>query len=204
MTYETTCSYCEGSGTDLAFGGKCSSCNGGAIAPTSTTTTDATIDAQAELAIWLGEQTWSSFAVSLSEFFGRKGYLSEKQMKSALSMKAKCDAREATKAPEAPKAPSDRVQGEGMFRTDDGIFKVQSALSSGNLYAKKLEGTSFEYAAGAIRKLKESDRMSLEEAQEFGRVSGTCCVCSRKLNNEESIADGIGPVCKMKNFWMGG
>lgn len=81
------------------------------------------------------------------------------------------------------------------------IFKVQKAVhGSGNLYAKVLvvdapgEG-HFEYAPGAIRLLTTDDRMSADEAAEWGRLYGMCIVCSATLTDEKSIAAGIGPIC---------
>lgn len=93
---------------------------------------------------------------------------------------------------------------EGMHRLDGKIFKVQVAKNgSGRMYAKELtgdseEGFQFVYAPGAVRKLSASTRLSLEEAKEFGALYGTCCVCSRTLTDENSIAAGIGPVCAGK------
>jgi hypothetical protein len=91
----------------------------------------------------------------------------------------------------------------GMYRLDGTIYKVQRAVhGSGNLYAKELlvEGghVNFVYAKGMIRRLSASDRMSLEEAKEFGALYGSCCVCGRTLTNETSIEAGIGPVCAGK------
>lgn len=86
----------------------------------------------------------------------------------------------------------------GMYRVDGEIFKVQQSRESGRLYAKKLTEDGFEYAAGAIRHIKASDRMTLEEAKEYGQMTGTCCNCGRTLTNEESIRDGIGPICAGK------
>lgn len=93
------------------------------------------------------------------------------------------------------------VTEDGMYRMADGtIAKVQIAVNgSGNLYAKRLvvgdrEGR-FEYEPGLIRKLSASDRMTADEAAEFGRLYGFCCVCGRTLTDETSIAAGIGPVC---------
>jgi hypothetical protein len=91
----------------------------------------------------------------------------------------------------------------GMYQLADGaIYKVQLAVhGSGHLYAKRLvpgefgEKASFEYEAGAIRKLTAADRMSLEAAKAFGALYGTCCVCGRTLTDERSIEAGIGPVC---------
>lgn len=35
----------------------------------------------------------------------------------------------------------------------------------------------------------------------YGREIGCCGVCSRTLTNPESIAEGIGPVCKARMGW---
>lgn len=110
---------------------------------------------------------------------------------------------------------------EGMHRLDGKIFKVQVAVhGSGRPYAKaliteqvgtcggceKCDGedkcpafeSRFEYAAGVVRRLSTATRLSLDEAKEFGAVYGVCCVCSRTLTNEASIAAGIGPICAGK------
>jgi hypothetical protein len=92
-----------------------------------------------------------------------------------------------------------------MYQDPEGvIYKVQIAKQgSGNLYAKKLvvegeEGdytASFEYAAGAIRKIRPEWKMTREQAAKFGQLYGVCCVCGRDLTDEGSIAAGIGPIC---------
>ena len=88
---------------------------------------------------------------------------------------------------------------EGMYRTPAGrIFKVQKSRESGRLYAKELVNGTFTYAQGAMRLISPADRMSLEDAQAYGRQTGTCCVCARELTNPESIAAGIGPICAGK------
>ncbi len=38
----------------------------------------------------------------------------------------------------------------------------------------------------------------LEAAKEYGRITGTCGVCGKKLENPESVAAGIGPICAGK------
>lgn len=102
-----------------------------------------------------------------------------------------------------------QITQDGMYRMDGAIFKVQVAVhGSGGLYAKRLvmgdpdwdvaDGKAtakFEYAPGAVTRLRPEHRMSLEEAKEFGKLYGVCCVCGRTLTDEQSIADGIGPVC---------
>lgn len=85
---------------------------------------------------------------------------------------------------------------EGMYILDGRIFKVQRAIhGSGQLYAKELQATKFDYAPGMYRRLNSSHRMTLEQAKEYGALYGTCCVCGRTLTDEKSIAEGIGPVC---------
>jgi hypothetical protein len=104
--------------------------------------------------------------------------------------------------------PAARVDADGMYKTADGtIWKVQRAVNgSGNLYAKRLvvdeasRTGSFEYAPGAITRLTAADKMSLEDAQAFGRLYGVCCVCGRTLTDESSIAAGIGPICSGRGF----
>ena len=115
----------------------------------------------------------------------------------------------------------EEVSIEGMHRLDGQIYKVQVAVhGSGRAYAKvlvteqvgtcggceKCDGedkcpafeSRFEYAAGVVRRLSLETRLSLDEAKEFGAVYGVCCVCSRTLTKEESIAAGIGPICAGK------
>jgi hypothetical protein len=111
-------------------------------------------------------------------------------------------AREDRKASgSAPIRTGSAVTEDGMYRTPDGtIYKVQIAKQgSGRLYAKKLTETdgewSFVFAGGAIQKLTPADKMTREQAQEFGRLYGVCCRCGADLTDEKSIAEGIGPVC---------
>lgn len=114
-------------------------------------------------------------------------------------------AAQAPVTPVAPQAPAAPVT-EGMYRMADGtIAKVQRAVNgSGNLYAKRLvveaDHGSFVYEPGLIRKLAAADKMSLDEAAEFGRLYGWCVVCGRTLTDERSIAAGIGPVCSGRGF----
>jgi hypothetical protein len=92
------------------------------------------------------------------------------------------------------------VEDEGMYRKGNDIFRVQRSLESGNLYAKKLDiiEMKFIFTAGAIRTLKSSDKMSLDEAKAFGVETGFCCVCAKFLTDPKSVSVGIGPVCAKK------
>lgn len=57
------------------------------------------------------------------------------------------------------------------------------------------EGKADRFITAAFRKL------TIEEAARFGKSTGTCIVCARRLDVPESVDRGIGPVCFAK---MGG
>jgi predicted membrane-bound dolichyl-phosphate-mannose-protein mannosyltransferase len=88
---------------------------------------------------------------------------------------------------------------EGMYRVGDDIFKVYRTRERDILVTKQLVEGVFEYTGKKpLSFITAEHRMTLDEAKEYGKVTGTCCVCGRKLTNEASIADGIGPVCAGK------
>lgn len=113
-------------------------------------------------------------------------------------------------APEAaPKVkPSERVTEDGFYLNpaNDEVFKVQIAHhGSGGLYAKRLvlptdetERGSWAYEAGLIGRIDPAWKLTLEAAQAWGRLYGYCCRCGTVLTDEDSIAQGIGPVCATK------
>lgn len=109
-----------------------------------------------------------------------------------------------------PRKPEPSVELEsGMYKVGETIYKVYKTVhGSGKMCAKELvmvEGWSFEthgkqaaefvYRGLATRFVKPENRMSLEQAKEFGVIYGVCCVCGATLTDETSIAAGIGPVC---------
>ncbi len=82
--------------------------------------------------------------------------------------------------------------------SEDEIYQVVRS-KAGRLYAKLNVGTQsggqWEYAAGAITKLKPEMRMDLAAVSKYGKETGTCLVCGRTLTNPDSIEAGIGPIC---------
>ncbi len=48
---------------------------------------------------------------------------------------------------------------------------------------------------GVIAALTELDADPMAVALEYGRKTGTCCVCGKELTNKVSVAEGIGPIC---------
>jgi len=109
-----------------------------------------------------------------------------------------------------PKTPHELE--DGMYRrAKDGVFfKLYHTVHGANVQvAKELivinEGppaeVTFEYRGRKpLYSLKPSDRLTIEQAREFGHLYGTCCICGRTLTNELSIALGIGPVCGNREF----
>ncbi len=92
----------------------------------------------------------------------------------------------------------ERVTEVGVYRNAEGdIFRVQKSRQSGNLYAKKLDifDGGFLYVQGAMRFIKPSDKMTLDEAKAFGVQFGICCWCGATLTDPVSVEQGIGPVC---------
>lgn len=92
----------------------------------------------------------------------------------------------------------------GMYRTADGtLVRVYFGKNSGQMLAKRLDGSaeagySFEYMGKADRFVTAADRMSLEEAKAWGRVTSHCCACGAHLDDPTSVEAGIGPVCATK------
>lgn len=104
----------------------------------------------------------------------------------------------------------------GMYRAPDGtIIRVYLGQQSGRNLCKKLVDTGqphpedssinlhdWEYLGAAQYKLPSgSTRMTLAEAKEFGRMTGHCCRCGRRLDVPESVEAGIGPVCAKRGEW---
>lgn len=89
----------------------------------------------------------------------------------------------------------------GFYLCNAGAFKVKVSGTTGNLYAMKLDTNTgkFEYDKGAIFNLRPETRMTKEQAAAYGHKTGRCMICGRELTNEESIKNGIGPIC-IKGF----
>lgn len=109
-------------------------------------------------------------------------------------------ARQAVKAERAQAEQKAAPTGisEGFYKAGDGnIYQVVQARHGSHFLAKRLdrETGKFEYAGAAKRFVKADHRMTLEEAQEYGKQTGTCMVCGRTLQRKESVEAGIGPVC---------
>jgi len=100
---------------------------------------------------------------------------------------------------------------EGIYRKSGTIYKVQIAHhGSGQAYAKRLVETGvkdpktgknkwrWEMARGFVFELRPEHALTRDQAAEFGKLYGVCCVCGTILTDEKSIEAGIGPICADK------
>jgi hypothetical protein len=62
---------------------------------------------------------------------------------------------------------------------------------------------SWIYAgARVLGSLRESWRLTLDEAKEFGELYGVCVRCGRTLTLEQSIEEAMGRICASKSdYW---
>jgi hypothetical protein len=78
-------------------------------------------------------------------------------------------------------------------------YRVHEAQGSGNLYACQWDGQRFDYAKGAIKLLNPGNKITAEQAAEFGHMFERCCFCSHEIDTPESTLVGYGPVCAKKH-----
>jgi len=119
-----------------------------------------------------------------------------------------------------PKTPVYGTDTIGSAPTEEGIYergdKVYMAVKSatGRLYAKVLDQTvstckrltaegkvvnvKYVYMAGAISEITAEDKVTRERAQELGHLTAICVKCGTKLEDADSVARGMGPVCYKK------
>lgn len=100
----------------------------------------------------------------------------------------------------SPAKTASEVITQGMYKVGERVFKVKPT-QAGKLWAHELvgstaDGFSFEFAGNPARFVKPENKMTLEEAKAFGKITGTCCVCGRMLTKQSSIDNGIGPICE--------
>jgi hypothetical protein len=86
----------------------------------------------------------------------------------------------------------------GAFLTNGTYYRVQLNRTTGRPYAKVLTNGSWEYVMGAIYKVREIDRLSLEQAKVISAQIGECVICGRTLTDGKSVDAGIGPVCRKR------
>lgn len=85
----------------------------------------------------------------------------------------------------------------GVWVAADGtLFRVYLGQQSGRMLMKKVVGHDLEYVGQA--RLEGLRRATAEEVGTWGKVTGTCLHCERRLDDPVSVDRGIGPVCWAK------
>lgn len=235
-TADPACHVCDGTGYDGSFQSPCTECYRGApirarfgdephapSLPTSSTSTgrssststgpapaaDASSTAEADLADWLREQTWSDFAQSLARDYMRRGYFTPKQYESAARMRTKCDARnaeriEATPSPSTP-AP-EVVEGWYALPQTEGapvaFYRVDTPSDgrwAGRVFLTRITGAqTYPVRGPEARTVLAAIAADVDAGPRYGREIGSCCRCNRVLTDAASRAAGIGPYCATK------
>lgn len=142
---------------------------------------------------WLEVHAGSNpFLVSVLRQWQDRGTLTDRQI----------EAVERNMARPARPVNTNPVTEPGVYQDTDGtVYRVKRSRQLGNLYAMRFrpeghtKATRFEYARGVIGRLTADQRMTIEVAQSLGVQFGICCVCGATLTAEQSVANGIGPVC---------
>lgn len=137
----------------------------------------------------MSERDWSGLNVTNIE--ARLDSLSKTDASTLISLLMGCPRKAAGATVKAE---------EGFYLYEGDVYRVQRAKSTGNPYAKILVpdtfgSASWAYAPGAIKKLADAPKLTLEAASEMGHHYGVCMVCGRTLTAEESVQAGIGPIC---------
>lgn len=157
----------------------------------------------ADLAAWLGEQTWSSFAMDLARYYARNGRLSDRQEASARSMYAKVAARQAARQA-APVAEVAEPVGEGFYVVDDTLYKVVTAGHGGRYAMRRGDAGGWQYARGVIRTITDDQRVTPEQAVAYGLRTGICMFCNAELDDREGLGAivGVGPSCSRQHLGL--
>ena len=188
--------------------------------PNAKTNTEATtsdpVEDLTDLIEFLKAQTWSEFAQSLASQYGQRGSLSPKQVAAAKKMQATMAAK--AKKAEKPESTIDLAAiPSGYYAVPGGDTRLKVRIAHGKP-GTKWEGWTFvsdgaEYGQrknygsqrpggtyrGDIEDALKAILVNPAEAQRaYGRLTGSCGACGRLLEDEASIAAGIGPVCAQK------
>jgi hypothetical protein len=89
---------------------------------------------------------------------------------------------------------------------DDEVIKIVRTKDGERHYGKVLDGTSWRYEHGAVRKALAGHPVTLAEAAAHGHATGHCLICGAELDEnglgdkaskgvQLSIARGVGPTC---------
>ncbi len=170
----------------------------------------------ADLAAWLAKQTWSDFATSLATFYTERGYLTEKQVASGTSMRAKVEARQSDQVKADPNGLDLSDLPAGYYAVPEGDTRLKVVVNKPT--SGRWDGFTFvhdgaEYGSrtkygmqapdGTYKgKIEDQLRTIVGDPEAAGRayavITANCYRCNRKLEDETSVELGIGPICRNK------
>jgi hypothetical protein len=116
-------------------------------------------------------------------------------------------------ADEAAKLEADKVTEPGLYRyatlgATPVIYRVKWNMTKTRLYGEVVvpptepHGTvQFLYNGKAMSFLRASDKLTWNEAREFGAAYGSCVACGRTLSDDRSLVQGYGPKCADNHGW---
>jgi hypothetical protein len=169
-----------------------------------------------------GMTGWNDFAASLVSQFDKKGSLSDRQVEAAQRMIAKIGETAQRKERLTRQIDVSRIETlladatqsklkKPVFHAADLSFSLAGRYSrnpgavyvkGGETYLGKIMRGTFTPSAEAteqtVRNVEAVAMDPLGEAIKYGRLTGRCACCNRKLTDAKSVALGIGPVCKEK------
>jgi len=96
-----------------------------------------------------------------------------------------------------PVVPPKDVQVGAYFTKEGNVARVKKSLQD-RLYAERFNEVTFkfEYEKGLVYNLGE--RMTLDQAREWGARLGRCAWCGRTLTANKSVDEGMGPRCRKR------
>lgn len=169
-----------------------------------------------QVAAWLGaNRAHNNFAASLCETVATYGNLSvgqEAAVLKALGRDQLAEAQLSTRATDldvsslkgyyavpdgetrlkiAVRHPGTQSKYHGWVFVDDG-----AEYGSRQNYGKQAPGSTYRGRLQEQLKAILADPLAAQVA--YGRLTGVCGVCGRKLEDEQSVAAGIGPICAAK------
>lgn len=149
-------------------------------------------DIARQVAREVDEDLWAEEAYALSKETADEAARAAQSPRSATP-------QDAGLAPQpAPRAPMGEVS-DGWYVVDGEPWKVQWNRERTHTYAKRLVDGQWVFVSGGLSTIRQrGERMTVEQAAEYGKLYGVCAVCGRTLTDESSIAAGIGPVCITK------
>jgi Family of unknown function (DUF6011) len=83
----------------------------------------------------------------------------------------------------------------GAYKHNGEVYSVRRSRESGKLHAYKFNGNDWVYAGNVKYELKQTERMTLEQALAFGASTGVCIHCGRTLTEPKAVVRGMGATC---------